>query len=89
MDSAVLNELKATLDSRGPRAAIDELCERLRQRKDFDNLFYARLLSSRYQLGLVPIPTASVQEIPPQQQPAFEEAIRTKATSRRRGPTSA
>jgi len=77
MDAAVLSELKTTLDQRGPDAAIAELCDRLRQRKDYDNLFYARLLAGRHRLGLVPIPTASVSEIPPAQQPAFEDTIRT------------
>jgi len=43
MDRTLFDELERTLTTDGPPAALGRLCERLRQRQDYDNLFYARL----------------------------------------------
>ncbi len=77
MDAAILDELQQTLHRQGSAAALEQLCTALRERKDFDNLFYARLMARRHELGLSPIPTGSTLDIPPQHQSAFEEAIRS------------
>jgi hypothetical protein len=60
----------------GPETAVDLLCDRLRQEKDYGNLFYALLLRSRRRLGINPVPTAPSSEVPPEHHAAYEEAIR-------------
>ena len=40
MDPAVLDEIEHTLAADGPEAAVDRLCDRLRQDKDYHALFY-------------------------------------------------
>ncbi len=76
MDSALFEELERTLGSEGPAATLERLCTRLRERQDYDALFYARLMAKRYELGVSPVPTAPTADVPPQNQTAFEDAIR-------------
>jgi hypothetical protein len=79
MDPAVLDQLEQTLRSEGPTAAIDRLCARLRQEKDYHALFYALLLKKRHELGVSPIPTGPAQDLPEAVHPAYEQAIREAA----------
>lgn len=76
MDAAVFEDLKRTLVDRGPSAAIDRLCQVLREQKDYSSLFYALLLKKRYELGVSPIPTGAAQELPEESHEPYEEAIR-------------
>jgi hypothetical protein len=76
MDSALFDELERTLRAEGPDAAIDRLCDRLRQQKDYASLFYALLMRKRQQLGVSPIPTGPAQELPDAAHADYEEAIR-------------
>jgi hypothetical protein len=77
MDPAVCAELERTLTAEGPEAAVDRLCARLRDQKDYHGLFYALLLRARHRLGLNPVPTAPSAEVPADKQAAYEDAIRT------------
>jgi hypothetical protein len=79
MDQAVFDDLQQTLHSHGPAAAIDRLCTRLRESKDYTSLFYALLMKKRHELGVSPIPTAPAQELPAQVHEPFEQAIREAA----------
>jgi len=76
LDSSVFDDLKTTLVDRGVPAAIDRLCQLLREKKDFSSLFYALLLKKRFELGVSPIPTGSAQELPEETHEPYEEAIR-------------
>jgi hypothetical protein len=76
MDSAIFNELQQILLEQGPDAAIDQLCTALRERKEYDKLFYALLLKKRHQLGVYPVPTDAAQSLPEAAQKPYEEAIR-------------
>jgi hypothetical protein len=76
MEPAVFDELERTLGSKGPEAAIEQLCTRLRAEKDYGNLFYALLLRRRHQLGVSPVPTEPAQELPESAHGPYEEAIR-------------
>src|SRR5262245_1564375 len=76
-DPALFDELEATMSREGPPAALERLCRRLRERKDFDSLFYARLMAKRHELGISPVPTNSTSDIPEPRQGEFEEAIRS------------
>jgi hypothetical protein len=76
MDSATLAELERTLTQEGPAAAIDRLCQRLREQKDYSSLFYALLLKKRHELGVNPLPTGPAQDLPPAVHTAYEDAIR-------------
>jgi hypothetical protein len=79
MDPAVFDELQQTLTSSGPAAAIDRLCDRLRERKDYTSLFYALLMKKRHELGVSPVPTAPAQDLPREAHEPFEQAIRDAA----------
>jgi hypothetical protein len=76
MDQSLFDELQHTLDSRGADAAVAQLCERLREQKDYHGLFYALLLDKRRRLGANPVPTGSYHDLPKDQLPGYEEAIR-------------
>ena len=79
MDRTLFDELEQTLQTQGPNAAISQLCERLTEQKDYHSLFYALLLDKRHQLGAVPLPTGSYHDLPKEQLPSYEEAIRQAA----------
>jgi len=76
LDAAVFDDLKDALADRGPAAAIDRLCQVLREQKDYSSLFYALLLKKRYELGVSPVPTGSAQDLPEETHELYEEAIR-------------
>jgi hypothetical protein len=73
---AAFDRLRAALASAGPLAAIDALCDELRSAEDFQNLFYARLMRKRVELGAAPFPTGPSADLPPQTHDAYEAAIR-------------
>lgn len=79
MDSALLDELQQTLQEKGPQQAIDALCAKLREKKEYSALFYALLMKKRHELGVSPIPTGTNQDLPPDAHAAFEEGIRDAA----------
>lgn len=76
MDQTLFDELKTVATARGARAAIDLLCERLRERKEFGGLFYALLMKKRHEMGISPLSGGSNQDVPTELQPAFEDGIR-------------
>jgi hypothetical protein len=76
MDSALFDELQRTLGAEGPDAALDRLCDRLREKKDYASLFYALLMRKRQQLGVSPIPTGPASELPESTHADYEESIR-------------
>ncbi len=76
MDSALFDELQRTLAAEGSDAAVTRLCERLRDNKDYVNLFYALLMRKRQQLGVSPIPTGPAADLPESTHVEYEEAIR-------------
>ncbi len=73
---STLDELQRTLHESGPGAAIDRLCVRLREDKDYRSLFYALLMKRRQELGVSPIPTGPAADLPPSAHAPYEEAIR-------------
>src|SRR4051794_37713978 len=76
MDQQLFDELQQTLEAQGPARAIDRLCETLRQRKDYSNLFYALLMKKRHELGVNPVPTGPAQGLPEDVHEPYEDAIR-------------
>lgn len=76
MDSALFDELQGTLAAEGADAAVNRLCARLRDNKDYANLFYALLMHKRQQLGISPIPTGPAADLPESSHIEYEEAIR-------------
>lgn len=79
MDTALFDELQTTLNASGPTAAIDRLCESLRERKDYHRLFYALLMKKRHELGVSPMPTGPSSDLPTSVHQPYEEAIRDAA----------
>src|SRR5215831_7132984 len=76
MLTATLDDLQSTLRTAGPAEAIDRLCARLREEKDYRSLFYALLMKRRQELGVSPIPTGPAADLPPAVHAPYEEAIR-------------
>src|SRR5438874_2817969 len=76
MDAVLFDELQQDLTQRGPTVAIDHLCARLREQKDYAGLFYALLLKKRFELGVSPVPTEPAQAMPAAVHAPYEEAIR-------------
>src|SRR5581483_1017161 len=76
MTPAAFDELEKTIAAQGPMAAIDRLCQRLREDKDFGGLFYALLLKKRQELGVHPVPTGPAADLPEEHHAAYEDAIR-------------
>ena len=76
MDSAAFAELERTLADQGADAALDRLCDRLRDEGDYAGLFYALLMKKRHQLGINPIPTGPAHDLPEKHHAEYEEAIR-------------
>src|SRR5947209_324115 len=82
LDPKTLDALQATLQTAGPDAAIDRLCDELKVRGDFQGLFYAILMKKRLALGVSPLPTGNnqdIQNLPRAEQEAFEDGIRDAA----------
>src|SRR5262245_17444137 len=77
MDSKVFDELQRTFAGEGPAAAIDRLCVRLREQKDYGSLFYALLMKKRHELGVSPVPTGPAQALPAAAHAPYEDAIRS------------
>jgi hypothetical protein len=79
MDKTLFDDLQQQLTTSGTEAAVDRLCDVLREQKDYNNLFYALLMKKRCQLGVNPIPTLPATQLPKEVHPQFEEAIRHAA----------
>ncbi len=79
MDQAIFDTLQQTIQADGPAKAIDQLCSTLRERKDYNSLFYAMLMKKRHELGLSPIPTGPSSDIPASVVDRYEDAIRSAA----------
>src|SRR6266404_4907100 len=73
------DDLRQRLETQGPPAAIDKLCEALRKQKDYTGLFYALLMKKRHELGVSPIPTGPAQALPKEVHTPYEDAIRDAA----------
>jgi hypothetical protein len=77
LDPALFDRLRSALAADGPRAAVDRLCDDLQAAGDVQNLFYARLLRARLDLGVSPFPTGPSSDLPPHTHEPYEAAIRT------------
>jgi hypothetical protein len=76
MDQSLFDQLQQTMQTDGPAKAIDDLCTRLREDKDYASLFYALLMKKRVELGLPPMPTGPSSEVPANLIDKYEDAIR-------------
>jgi hypothetical protein len=79
MQSEMFDELEKTLTSRGPAAAVEQLCAGLSNERDYNALFYALLLKKRQELGVSAIPTGPAQDLPARVHDAYEDGIRQAA----------
>ena len=70
------DQIRQSLATLGPDNAINQLCDRLRENKDYANLFYALLMKKRHELGVSPVPTAPSQDLPAATHAPYEDAIR-------------
>ncbi len=65
--------------AKNQQAAIEKLSEHLIESRDWPNLFYARLLAARVQLGVSPFPTGPATDLPPESHEPYEAAIEAAA----------
>src|SRR5436190_1209680 len=75
-DTSLFDSLRRQLGEVGPAAAIDRLCQTLKDSGEYAKLFYALLLKKRQQMGVSPIPTAGAADMTPAQQTEYEDAVR-------------
>jgi hypothetical protein len=75
-DSAIYDDLRTQLRELGPAKAIDALCIRLCEEREYGKLFYAMLMKKRFDMGVSPIPTGGAGEMTPKQQEEYEAAVR-------------
>lgn len=78
-DASFFDQLQTELHTTGPLAAVDRLCETLLATRDYQNLFYGRLMRKRVELGVSPFPTGPAAELPAETHDAYEDAIRAAA----------
>jgi hypothetical protein len=76
MDPQLFDDLQQSLAKEGPAKAIDHLCAKLRERKDYTNLFYALLMKKRFEMGVSPVPAGASQDLPAHLHAPYEDAIR-------------
>lgn len=74
MPEAIYDELQSTLASGGAEAAFEHLAGQLRQEQRYHELFDARLMQSRWRLGLPVIQTTSLDELPEPARTKVEDA---------------
>ena len=75
-DAAIFDELRMQLRKLGPAKAIDALCQKLREERDYGKLFYAMLMKKRFEMGVSPIPTGGAVDMTPKQQEEYENSVR-------------
>ncbi len=68
------DQLQMELARGGPAAALEQLAAAFRERGDFHALFDARLMQTRYRMGLPIILTTRLEELPEPQRGRVEEA---------------
>ena len=79
MDQGLFELLDQTLRSRGSEAGFDLLVRLLREQKKYPLVFEARLMRARHRLGLPLVQGGNISDLPPEQQPAYEAAVREAA----------
>ena len=67
--------LEEALRAGGPAAGFDLLSRRFRDEKNYPMLFEARLMQKRVELGVDPIQTGTLDDIPGDVRPAYERAF--------------
>ena len=79
MDQDLFELVDQTLRSRGPEAGFDLLVRLLREQKKYLLVFEARLMRARRRLGLPLVEGQNISDLPPEQQPAYQAAVREAA----------
>jgi hypothetical protein len=79
MDPITFDEIEQTLTTKGPAFAIELLCTKLRDTKDYNGLFYALLMKKRQELGVSTVPTGPARDLPKEVHETYEEGIREAA----------
>jgi hypothetical protein len=74
MPEAIYDELQSAFSSGGAEAAFERLTGQLRQEQRYHELFDARLMQSRWRLGLPVIQTSSLDELPEPTRTKVEDA---------------
>jgi hypothetical protein len=75
MGEDVFIQIEAALRSGGADAAFDLLAERFRAAKKYPLLFELRLMRKRRELGLPLVQAGSIDDIPPEKRPAYEQGF--------------
>jgi hypothetical protein len=79
MDQDLFELVDQTLHSRGPEAGFDLLVRLLGEQKKYPLVFEARLMRARHRMGLPLVKGRNISDLPPEQQPAYQAAIREAA----------
>lgn len=75
MSEEVFHLVEQALEQSGPAAGFELLASRFREEKNYPLLFETRLMRKRHELGLPLIETRSLEELPAEARPAYEQAF--------------
>ena len=75
MSNHAFDQLAEALRSGGAAAGFDFLARRFREEKSYRQLFEARLMQKRHELGLPLVHDGSIEEVPADRRRAYEEAF--------------
>src|SRR5438270_6762640 len=75
MEPDTFDQLERARQEGGAAGGFDFLIQRFRQEKNYPSLFEARLMQKRLELGLEPIQSGSLEDVPAEVRPAYERAF--------------
>ncbi len=76
LPAEIYSQLRHTLESQGPVAAAEALCQAVRDIGDPTAYFYAMLVKKRVEWGISAFPAGPAASLPDRWQDAYEDAIR-------------
>ncbi len=75
METSSFQQVERRFQADGADAALECLVQQLLTEKDYRQLFQARLLQKRFELGLPLIQSSAFESLPPENRAVFEEAF--------------
>lgn len=75
METSSFQQVEGQFQTAGAEAALECLVQQFLNTKDYRQLFQARLLQKRFELGLPLVQSKGFEHVPPESRPVYEEAF--------------